>query len=155
MSWWGWMILGLVLLGSEMGFLDAAFFLVFLGVSALFVGLLKLAGVTMPMWADWVVFAVVSLTSMVFFRKRLYTLVRGNAKGLTDPLIGELIIISDGLQPRSNGRVEHRGTTWTVRNGSEKAIVPGQEARIISVDGLVLTVAIEAEIQDNIKVDQG
>ena len=152
MSWWGWMILGLVLLGSEMGFLDAAFFLVFLGVSALFVGLLKLAGVVMPMWAEWVVFAGVSLANMIFFRKRLYTLVRGGAKGLVDPMIGKLITINDGLQPSASGRVEYRGSTWTVRNDGEEVINAGQAVRIVSVDGIVLTVAPDTANQNNSKI---
>lgn len=143
------MILGLVLLGSEMGFLDAAFFLVFLGISALIVGFLKLAGVAMPMWTEWVIFAVLSLVSMVFFRKRLYTLVRGGAKGLTDPLIGELVTVEDSLQPNSSGRVEHRGSTWTVRNASSEAIGPGQEARIVKVDGLTLTVTSATDVEEN------
>ncbi len=152
MSWWGWMVLGLVLLGSEMGFLDAAFFLVFLGVSALFVGLLKLGGVSMPMWAEWVVFAAVSLTNMMFFRKRLYTLVRGGAKGVADPMIGERIIVENGLQPSESGRIEYRGSTWTARNGGEDAIAPGQEVRIVSVDGLVLSVTSGAADQSNDKI---
>ncbi len=152
MSWWGWMVLGLVLLGSEMGFLDAAFFLVFLGVSALFVGLLKLAGVSMPMWAEWVVFAAVSLTNMMFFRKRLYTLVRGGAKGVADSMIGERIIVENGLQPSESGRIEYRGSTWTARNGGEDAIAPGQEVRIVSVDGLVLSVTSGAADQNNDKI---
>ena len=150
MSWWGWMILGLVLLGSEMGFLDAAFYLVFIGVAALLVGTLKLAGVAMPMWAEWVIFAAISLTSMVFFRKRLYTLVRGGARGLSNSLVGEFVTVGDGLAPNSSGRVEHRGSTWTVRNGGEQAIASGQEARIISVDGIVLTVG--ATNPDNNKI---
>lgn len=145
MSWWGWMILGLILLGSEMGFLDAAFFLVFLGASALIVGLLKLSGVAMPIWSEWILFATLSITSMVFFRKRLYTLVRSGAKGLTDPLVGEYITIEDGLQLNSSTRVEHRGSTWTARNNGPEAIGPGQDARIVQVDGLVLTVTVDRD----------
>jgi len=155
MSWWGWMILGLVLLGAEMGFLDAAFFLVFLGVSALFVGSLKLAGVPMPMWAEWVTFAAASLVSMVFFRKRVYTLVRGGAKGLADPLVGEFVTINESLQPNASTRAEHRGSTWTVRNSGEVAIGPGQEACIVSVDGLELRVVPGATNHDNKKINQG
>ncbi len=153
MVWWGWMILGLVLLGAEMGFLDAAFFLVFLGVSALFVGSLKLAGVPMPMWVEWVVFAAASLTSMVFFRKRVYTLVRGGAKGLTDPLIGEFVTLNEGLSPNESTRAEHRGSTWTVRNSGAVAISAGQDVRIVSVDGLVLKVVPGATNQDNEKIN--
>ncbi|TDJ16346.1 MAG: NfeD family protein, partial [Deltaproteobacteria bacterium] len=45
MVWWQWIVLGVVLLGAEM-MVDAEFYLVFLGVSALTVGLLDLS------WAD-------------------------------------------------------------------------------------------------------
>ena len=34
MTWWGWMILGAVMLGAELFAVDAQFYLVFLGVSA-------------------------------------------------------------------------------------------------------------------------
>jgi len=143
------MILGLVLLGSEMGLIDAAFYLVFIGISALIVGLLKLAGVVMPMWVEWVAFAALSLISMVLFRKRLYTLVRGGAMGLADPLVGEFITIADGLQPHGSGRVEYRGSTWTVRNAGGEPIHPGQEVRIVKLEGLVLTVGTDTDKNKN------
>jgi membrane protein implicated in regulation of membrane protease activity len=47
MEWWGWMILGAMLLGAELTFLDAAFYLVFLGIAAAITGLVLLSGVTL------------------------------------------------------------------------------------------------------------
>ena len=38
MTWWGWMILGAILLGAELFSIDAQFYLVFLGLAAAFVG---------------------------------------------------------------------------------------------------------------------
>ena len=48
MEWWAWIAVGAVLLGSELGIVDAQFYLVFVGASALVVGLLDLAGLLPP-----------------------------------------------------------------------------------------------------------
>ena len=44
MQWWAWIAVGAILLGSELAFVDAQFYLVFIGASALVVGFLDLAG---------------------------------------------------------------------------------------------------------------
>ena len=44
MHWWAWIAVGAVLLGSELAFIDAQFYLVFVGASALVVGFLELIG---------------------------------------------------------------------------------------------------------------
>ena len=77
MAWWAWVCLGLALLGLELGLVDAAFYLVFLGASALIVGLMIGFGVDMPVWGQLVTFAVLAIISMVFFRERFHSLVRG------------------------------------------------------------------------------
>ena len=48
MPWWGWLVVGALLLGVEMFVIDAQFYLVFLGVAAALVGLLGLAGIACP-----------------------------------------------------------------------------------------------------------
>ena len=63
MTWWGWMVLGAVLLGAELFAIDAQFYMVFLGVSAALVGLAGLLGLAMPEWAQWMAFAALSLIS--------------------------------------------------------------------------------------------
>ena len=45
MTWWSWMVLGALLLGAELFAIDAQFYLVFLGVSAILVGLASLLGI--------------------------------------------------------------------------------------------------------------
>ena len=50
MQWWAWIAIGAILLGSELTLVNAQFYLVFLGISALIVGVLQLAGLVT---ADW------------------------------------------------------------------------------------------------------
>ena len=49
MTWWQWTILGGLLLGAELFGLDAQFYLIFIGLSALLVGLAELIGISMPL----------------------------------------------------------------------------------------------------------
>ena len=143
MSWWGWIILGLLLLGSELAFLDAAFYLVFIGAAAVVVGLVLLGGIIMPFWAQWILFAVLAIGTMVLFRQRLYQFVRGRGKGWGRSLVDDLVRIEESLAPGQSCRIQHRGSTWTARNKGELKSFAGDEARVISVDGLTLNVSKE------------
>ena len=140
MTWWGWMILGAVLLGAELFAIDAQFYLVFLGVSAALVGLAGLLGIAMPEWAQWMAFAALSLISFFTFRKSLYEKIRAGAVGFRENLSGESIKVSAELAPGAETRVEHRGTTWTVRNVGDEAIAAGARATVVEVDGLTLRI---------------
>jgi len=146
MPWWGWIVIGIVLLGAELGIVDAAFYLVFLGISALIVGVLDLSGLAvLPMWGEWLLFSVLALVSMVLFRQRLYELIRSDSEAMHEPELEQLIRIEQHLDPGGTARVEHRGSQWTVRNVGSEPIHPGSEARITRVDGLVLHVTRAAD----------
>lgn len=141
MPWWSWLVAGAVLLAIEMFVIDAQFYLVFIGVSAALVGLLGLAGITLPPWADWLVFAILALVTMVSFRKRLYAVVRGRTGHVEERLtLGDRVTVPVRLEPSQTCRVDYRGSTWTARNVDETAIEAGREAVISRVDGLVLLV---------------
>ncbi|MGB5246577.1 MAG: NfeD family protein [Woeseia sp.] len=143
MTWWSWLILGVVLFGAEMVAIDAQFFLVFLGLSAAAVGLLELAGINMPEWVQWIVFAALSLVSMFTFRKSLYEKIRGNVPGFKDGLEGEYIVIPVDLAGGSHGRAKLRGADWTVVNDGNTAIAAGSRVKILRNEGLTLHVSAE------------
>jgi hypothetical protein len=143
MTWWGWMILGAVLLGAELFAIDAQFFLVFLGVAAGLVGLASLLGIALPEWAQWLAFGLLSLTFMFTFRKSLYEKIRGGAIGFRDTISGDTVNIVDDLASGADTRAEYRGTHWTVRNSGETLIAGGTRAVITRVDGLTLHVSAE------------
>lgn len=139
MPWWGWLVVGTLLLATEMFVLDAQFYLVFLGVSAALVGLIGLAGIGLPEWAQWLTFAALSLITMVAFRKRVYQLVRGRTGIVEERLtLGDRVVVPTRLEPGQNCRVDYRGSTWTARNVDSLPIEAGKEALIAHVDGLTL-----------------
>ncbi len=141
MLWWGWIVLGVVILAAEMFVIDAQFYLVFIGLSAVIVGLTDLLGVALPEWAQWMLFAVLSLTSMFTFRKSIYLKMRGTAPGFRASLKGDMVLVVDELAPGTESRASHRGTKWTIRNVGGGIIPAGQRARVVKTDGLILHVS--------------
>jgi hypothetical protein len=144
MAWWAWLVLGIGLLGVEMFVIDAQFYLVFIGLSAAVVGLLGLAGISLPDWAQWLIFSGLAIIAMLTFRRRLYEMLRGGVGQVDERLtVGDRVVIAARLEPGQSGRVEYRGTSWTARNTGSLAIEAGREAVIAEVDGLTLHVKAE------------
>jgi membrane protein implicated in regulation of membrane protease activity len=143
MLWWQWMVLGAILLGAEMFAIDAQFYLVFLGVSAALVGLAGLFGISMDLWVQWTVFAVLSLIFMFTFRRQLYMKIRGNVEGFKDSLSGVTVRVTEDLAAGAESRLQYRGTDWTARNVGSTSIPGGSRARVVKAEGL--TLHIEAE----------
>jgi membrane protein implicated in regulation of membrane protease activity len=141
MAWWGWMVIGALLFGAEMFAIDAQFYLVFLGVSALLVGVASLLGIEMALWVQIAAFSVLSLVFFFTFRKSLYEKIRGGAIGFRESISGDSVTIKDVLKPGAEARAEHRGTQWTVRNVGNEDIAAGSRAQVVKVEGLTLHVS--------------
>jgi membrane protein implicated in regulation of membrane protease activity len=137
------MILGAVLLGAELFAIDAQFYLVFMGISAIIVGLGNLVGIAMPEWVQWLAFAALSLTTMFTFRRRIYQKVRGGAVGFHQSIPGNSVELVEELAPGRETRAEYRGTIWTMRNVGEAIIPAGSRAEVVKVDGLTLHITAE------------
>ena len=140
MQWWAWVAVGAVLLGSELAFVDAQFYLVFIGLAALGVGFADLAGWLPAVWAQWLVFTVLAVVFMFGFRRQIYERMRSGLPKMRGGPAGEIVVLESALPPGETGRVEYRGSSWNVRNGGPSAIPAGGRARIERVDGLTLVV---------------
>jgi membrane protein implicated in regulation of membrane protease activity len=140
MDWWAWIAVGAVLLGSELAFVDAQFYLVFVGASAFVVGMLQLAGSGMPEWLQWLIFAALAAVSMLTFRRRIYEKMRRKLPAMKGGPAGEVITLPTELSPGETCRLEYRGGSWSAVNGGKAAIPAGARARIDRVDGLTLVV---------------
>lgn len=138
MIWWGWMILGFMLLGAELFAIDVQFYFVFLGISAALIGIAELAGIDLPQWAQWIAFAVISLISFFTFRKSLYEKIRGGAVGFKEGPCGDVIHVNEDIEVGREVRIEHRGSKWNARNISSSKIVAGSRAKVVKVDSLTL-----------------
>ena len=140
MYWWAWIAVGAILLVSELAFIDAQFYLVFVGASAFVVGMLHLAGVGMPVWLQWLTFAVLAATSMLTFRRRIYASMRRGLPAMKGGPAGEIVTMPLALPPGETCRLEYRGASWSAVNAGVSVIAAGSRAHIERVDGLKLVV---------------
>ena len=144
MEWWAWIAVGAILLGSELAFVDAQFYLVFVGASALVVGLLEATGLGLPVWLQWLIFAALAAASLITFRRRIYDRMRHKLPPLKGGPAGEIVTLPADLPPGETCRLEYRGCSWSAVNGGKAPIAAGAKARIERVDGLTLVVHGEA-----------
>ncbi|MDP9083036.1 MAG: NfeD family protein [Pseudomonadota bacterium] len=144
MQWWAWIAVGAILLGSELAFVDAQFYLVFIGTSALIVGFLRVIDLEPAAWLQWCIFAVLAFGSMVTFRRRIYQHMRRNLPIMNHGPAGESVVMPAALAPGCTCRLEFRGSSWSVINAGSSVIEEGARARIDRVDGLTLVVRNDA-----------
>jgi len=140
MSWWAWVIAGAILLGAELSFVNAQFYLVFVGAAAMATGVVVAMAPPLGGWLQWAVFAVLALVSMIGFRSRIYGRLGGHGAAPRAASALSEITLADSLAPGASCQAEHAGSYWTVRNDGETAIAPGERAHVVRRDGLTLTV---------------
>ena len=138
MTWWLWVLLGLALLAGEL-LTPGGFFLVFVGFAAVVVGLLALAGLVTSPWVQWLLFSVLSVVSLLFFRRPLLEWLRPHLAGKdVDRLTDDVAVALEPIAPGEIGRAELRGSPWQARNLGPAPIVLGQRCRVERVEGLML-----------------
>jgi len=141
--WWIWVLLGLALLGLEV-LTPGGFYVLFFGVGALVVGSLVGLGYGGPLWAQWLLFSVISIVTLALFRQRVLRLLddRKPAPAM-DTLEGEVAVLLEDLAVGTIGKAELRGTVWTAQNVDDRLLARGQRARVSQVDGLTLKLRAE------------
>ena len=132
MEWWAWIAVGAILLGSELAFVDAQFYLVFVGASAFGVGLAQLAGLELAPWLQWLTFAALAATSTIVFRRRIYERMRRKLPAMKGGPAGEMVTLPTALPPGGTCRLEYRGGSWSAINGGKAEIAAGATARIVA-----------------------
>src|SRR5271170_2159828 len=140
MQWWGWVVAGTLMLGAELAFIDAQFYLVFTGAAAIIVGLVSYVMPEFSAPAQWAGFAALAVISMFAFRNRVYRRLRGNLPEVLTGPAGSVLTLAAALAPGDSARIEHGGSHWTVRNDSDGTIAAGSRARVVQVHGLTLLV---------------
>jgi membrane protein implicated in regulation of membrane protease activity len=139
MSWWGWIVIGTLLFAAELFAIDAQFYLIFIGSGAITVGLALFIGLDLPVWAQWLSFAGLSLASMFALRRKVYEKLRGAGQALGGA-VGKIVVVPEELAPGGSCRAEFRGSTWKTVNVGKEVIPAEGKAVIDVVEGLTLHV---------------
>jgi membrane protein implicated in regulation of membrane protease activity len=131
----------MALLCIELLAVDAQFYLVLAGVAAILVGLLGLVGIDLPVYVQWLLFAVLAIATMFTVRGKIYGKLMSNPKlGKIDTDLHQHVVVTQELPPGKSCRLEYRGSGWTALNVGEQPIAAGASARIDSIEGLTLHV---------------
>jgi membrane protein implicated in regulation of membrane protease activity len=143
MTWWHWLIVGLILVALEMA-ASGGFYVIFFGIAAIAVAALRLLDLAGPTWLQVLLFSVIAVASLIVFRQRL---VKGwqLENGVTDidSIVGDTAVALEDIDAGGVGRVELRGTTWTARNSTTEGIPKGRRCKVIRTDRLMVFVRPE------------
>jgi len=143
MPFWGWIVVGALLLGAET-VVDAQFYLVFLGSAAVLTGgLVMLLGPFAP-GVDWALFGGLAIASTAGFRRRVYERIRQVGGEVSQGTVGEFAIAREVIPPGGHGQAEMRGTVWQAHNAGEAAIAAGERVRVVATHGLELDLRRES-----------
>jgi len=146
MTWWYWLMLGLVLVALEMAS-SGGFYIIFFGVAAIVVSLLTATGLAATNWMQWLLFPVLSIASLLLFRNPLMRMLNlGGGAADIDTLAGETGTAVDDIGAGANGRVELRGTTWSARNTGSATLPRGHRCVVVRTERLTLVVKPEEAV---------
>lgn len=139
MPWWAWILAGVILLLLELTV--GTFYLFFLGMAAIAVGLFVLFGIGGPLWLELLLFVILSTGLVLMLRRPLVGKfkVQSGSRDI-DALVGELAVAAEVIVPGGVGKVHMRGSGWNAKNVGERSLAPGQTCRVEEVNGLVLSV---------------
>lgn len=137
-EFWHWLIIGVVMICIEM-VLPAAYFL-WMGISAIIVGLLLLVLPTTPLLIQVIIFGVLSVVSVVLYKR--YQL--ANPREKLQPNLNkrgqqyvDRIFTLDEAIVNGVGKIRVDDSTWKVKGHDLPA---GSKVRVVSVDGTIFNV---------------
>jgi membrane protein implicated in regulation of membrane protease activity len=143
MTWWHWLVIGLVLVGLEMA-ASGGFYVIFFGIAALAIGALHLFDAAGPVWFQLLLFSVLSVASLLVFRRPILRWLEVDRPGVdVDSLVGDTAVPLEAIAVGAVGRAELRGTVWTARNADTRPLAAGQRCRVASVDRLMILIKAE------------
>ncbi len=141
MTWWIWIIFGLLLLAAEV-VVPGGIIMLFFGAAALIVGLLVALGLGGPIWLQWALFSVVSVVSLLALRGPILRRMRSSPEqpDSIDSLVGRTAVVAESIAPGALGKAELRGTSWTAKNVGKQSLEAGQTCVVEQVEGLQLNI---------------
>ena len=142
-AWWHWLAVGLILVALEMA-ASGGFYIIFFGIAAIAIALLKIVDLSGPVWVQLVLFAILSVGSLLLFRNPLLRWLKLDRPGVdVDSMVGDLAVPLEDIAPGAVGRAELRGTVWSARNRAARVVSRGERCRVRAVDQLMIFIEPE------------
>jgi membrane protein implicated in regulation of membrane protease activity len=142
--WWHWLAVGLILVALEM-VTSGGFYLVFFGVAAIALSLLRLVDLGGPIWAQLILFSLFAVGSLLLRAPLIRSLKLDRRGADVDSMVGDLAVPLEEIAPGAVGRAELRGTVWSARNQDAATIARGERCKVVDVDRLMIFLKPERE----------
>src|SRR5918994_1952610 len=103
MTWWHWLVVGLILVALELA-ASGGFYVIFFGIAALTIGALRFLDIAGPLWMQILLFSLISVAALMFFRRPMLRWLQLDASaGDVDSLVGEIATALDDIEPGAIG----------------------------------------------------
>lgn len=136
-SWWMWAVVGLALVIAEVA--GPGFFIIFFAAGALASSGMTYFWPEAPVWVQFLNFSVVSIVSLIVFRKPLMKRFQmdGVSKAHVE-IVEEAAYPLEDIAAGGSGKVELRGSSWNGRNSGTKVLKKGQRCSVERLEGLTV-----------------
>jgi membrane protein implicated in regulation of membrane protease activity len=135
-----WLVVALVLVAIEVSTLT--FVALYLAAGAVGAGIASLAGAGLPL--QILVFAVVSVASLVLTRKPLMRALRKTPPVVSNAptVVGKRAVVTVAVAagPGQRGQVRVGTEFWSARSEDERAIGEGQTVEVARIEGVALVI---------------
>lgn len=130
-----WAIIGIVLIVLEI--FTSTFFILFFGIAALTVALLRIFGVD-HLATEIIIFATVGTGGTLIFRKKITESFRSTTPISQDK--DTKIVLTNDVPAGGVSAITYQGSTWTAVNESARDFKKGETVLIDRVDGVKLII---------------
>jgi len=131
-----WLILGVVLIIVEL--VSQSFTILFFGIAALLVGLLKMVSGFQNLTAELITFAILGLAGIILLRKKMVGVFSGGTNMKSDE--NKTLILSTDIPANSETTINYQGTSWTAVNSTSEKLNSGTKVIIVRTEGIKLIV---------------
>ena len=139
-TWWMWLMIGLLLMLAEF-LTPGAFYQFFFGLGAIGVGLLGMTGLDLSLPVQIGLFLVLSVVSLALLRKPLRVHFSSGADEEVDRIESETAVALEDIAVDAIGKAELRGAVWNARNVGTGPIKKSQRCRVVRMEGLTLEIS--------------
>lgn len=141
MTWWIWILIGLLLLAAEVA-VPGGIIMLFFGIAALIVGALVAGGLGGPLWVQSLLFSLLSIVSLTTLRGPILRKMGASTARAdrVDAIEGENVLLITDLAPGADGKVEFRGTSWSARNVGNNPLIKGEQGVVEKIKGVTLLI---------------
>jgi membrane protein implicated in regulation of membrane protease activity len=130
-----WAVVGLLLLGVEL--FTGTFMVLFFAFGAFLTAAITWLGFLEGEPFQIVIFTVLSVGGLFFFRDKLRVGLKGHKHELQGD-IGTSVMIDTDVAPGAQTEVQYQGARWIAVNDSDQVLSRGSSARVSKVDGVKL-----------------